>query len=168
MRILFSALLVLLPLSGYAGAYKCTDPAGKVSFQEKPCAANETSSDYALQSAQVIHADNALPAPTAPDTSNSGPEKTNTGLNPHAPGGEIFCRNLVKRYKTEAQKVKAACKQARNTYCDQSAEDIERTQDRHFLRTASNSQLRNYNRNNPSGTPLAAMKEQMRMYGCDS
>ncbi len=165
MRNLITALFLLLPLCGYAGVYKCTDAAGNVSFQEKACASTEISDEFTLKSVQVIHADNPLPTLTAADTANSNP-KTDTGLNPNAPGGEIFCKKLVTQYKAEAKKVKAACKRGRNTYCDQSAEGIEQTQDRQFLRTASNSQVRNHSRNHASGSPLATMKEHMRLYNC--
>ena len=165
MRRLITALFILFPLSGHCGVFKCTDAAGNVSFQEKACASSDRSDEVALKPVQVIHVDQSLPAPTAAPAAKPN-TKADVGLNPNAPGGKVFCQKLVARYNAEAAKVKAACKRGRNTYCDQSAEGIEETQNRQFLRTASNAQVRNHGRNNPSGSPLAALKEQMRLYNC--
>ena len=166
MRSLISALILLSSTYGHAAAYKCTDAFGNIAFQERPCASSERSDEITLAPAQTIQSDNPLPTTSISSTSTYNPESTTADRNPSAPGGKTFCKNLVAQYKSESNKIKAACKQARNTYCDRSAEEIEKIQDNHFLRTASSSQMANYYRNNESGTPLARLKQQISMYRC--
>ncbi len=61
----FLAMLLLLSLPTVAGtAYQCTDASGKLSFQDKPCGAQ--------QRQQVLQLDNSQPyTPAPPDTASA-------------------------------------------------------------------------------------------------
>ena len=164
----FYILIILAHFLFYApanaGIYKCTSEDNNISFQESPCASGETSSELELKSAQVVRSEHPLPLPSVKKRGNS---KTNsTDASTYKPFGDENCKSLKQQYKKESKRVVVACKKARETYCGQSAEQIEQTRDRKWMRSASNSQMRNFSRNNPSGSPLLALKAKMDMFNC--
>ena len=161
-----TVIFLSMSVSIQAGVFKCTDAADNVSFQSAPCTSSEISKSIELKPAQVIHSENPLPQTVT--SANRKKTKKDKANDPggYRPFGTEDCKQLSKQYKTASKNIVAECKKARNTYCKQSAENIEKNRDNKWMRSASISQQRNFNRNNPGGSPLAALKNRMNLAGC--
>ena len=153
-------IFLLAPLGLRADVFVCTDAAGKKSFQEFPCASDESSDQIELKPAQVIQSTNPIPE-IQPASEAEPVQKKSRESKPYD-----FCEGLVAQYKAKSADIKANCKRGRNSYCKQSAEQIEQIEERKFLKTATNQQLNNYNRNNPSGGVVTRLVRQMKMRNC--
>ncbi|MGI9326612.1 MAG: DUF4124 domain-containing protein [Pseudomonadales bacterium] len=161
-------LLLAIPLAGHTKIYKCVTPGGALAYQEKPCAAKASESIVDV----IEYPDPpAVTAPLPQPLSNIGATPSNQRSDAaQARKAEadkrkrMQCQRARKAYDRQAKSVVAACKQARNTYCNQSPEKIEATTDRQWQRGASNRQLQNYSRNNAGGTVLQRLKRDVATY----
>jgi hypothetical protein len=141
-------LILALPATSIAQIYKCTQPNGKVAFQQSPCADGSSEkvklkqTNFLESNDQITYKKDAfVDQANSPRASYSNVQKSNLQRN------KVSCAQAQQAYNVEAQLIKAKCKKDRDTYCNKSAEKIERIRDSRFLSRASYVQTINYQRN---------------------
>jgi hypothetical protein len=137
-----------LPATSMAEIYKCTQPNGKVAFQQSPCAGGSSEkvklkqTNFLESNDQVTYRKDAfVNQANSPRASYSNVQKSSLQRN------KVSCAQAQQAYNEEAQLIKDKCRKDRDTYCNKSAEKIERIRDSRFLDRATNIQKMNYQSN---------------------
>lgn len=155
LAILVNVVLAALCPPAQAHIYKCVNGQGQVGFQSEPCRRGTRQSDVQVTPPP---ANSGLGNPSSSEGDRLIPMKGVSGVQTlprHRTQKrdetlkQRRCRlirerlpSLKKQVEQAEARIKADCRQARDSYCDKSAEEIVQIRDNHFRRSASRFQQR--------------------------
>ena len=127
-KVKFTLFWVFCMILDNAGAtiYKCVDDLGTMHYQKRACDADAISSIMDVDEEPEMVA--VEPTADISKQYHRNPTANSQTRSPQTENNRLKkeqCNRLRKSYKQEQARIIQACKQARERYCDQSAEKIE-------------------------------------------
>jgi len=158
-----------IPSIGNAKIYKCAGDSGKVNFQDKPCV-NGDSKVVSLNKINTMDKNKQvenqkLTAKTVKAKKNSQANKNYR----YDKQNTMICDQAKTAYENEVAQIKARCKKGRETFCNKSAEEIQKTWDNNFLKKERGGPFRQPSQNwyafhRNGGAPIFNLKTQIAHY----
>ena len=167
---LLAILMTIVSQSAHAQIYKCKEASGKLNFQDHPCTKGE-SKEFTLNKSNIMDKNKQLNRYTtnASNASSKPNTKKKTAVHPYADQNKMMCDSARSAYDTQVSQIKARCKKGRETFCNKSAEEIQKEWDRNYLKkqrgdsfSQPTQQWHAFNQN--GGAPIFSLKAQMKQY----
>jgi len=163
-------LMTVVSQSAHAQIYKCEEASGKVNFQDHPCTKG-VSKEFTLNKSNTMDKNKQLDRykVNSSNKSSMSNAKKKTAVHPYDGQNKMMCDSARTAYETQVSQIKARCKKGRETFCNKSAEDIQKEWDRNYLKkqrgdafSQPTQQWHAFNQN--GGAPIFSLKAQMKQY----
>jgi len=162
--------MTIVSQSAHAKIYKCKEANGKVNFQDHPCLKG-VSKEFTLNKSNVMDRNKQLDRykTNASNASSKSNAKKKPTVHPYDRQNKMMCETARAAYETQVFQIKARCKKGRETFCNKSAEEIQKEWDRNYLKkqrgdafSQPTQQWHAFNQN--GGAPIFSLKAQMKQY----